>query len=152
MDIRIDVSQMIALGQRSQQAAASVHREINTAMTRSVTQVEADAKRIVPVVTHTLQRSITSTVSNGGLVGQVGTNVPYARYVEEGTGPHEIRPRNARVLAFKVGGKMIFAMSVQHPGSKGRFYMRRAFEQNQAAIQREFDQAAQRVIRTFGAH
>lgn len=146
MDLRIDVSQLVALGQRSQQAAASVRREIETAMVRSTTQLEADAKRIVPVVTHTLQRSITSTVSQGGLVGQVGTNAPYARWVEEGRG--EVVPVRAKALRFVIGGRVIFAKRAGP--AKGRYYMKRAFEQNQGNIQREFDAAAKRVIRTFG--
>lgn len=36
----------------------------------------------------------------------------------EGTRPHIIRPRNAKVLRFKVGGKVVYASLVRHPGTK----------------------------------
>lgn len=43
----------------------------------------------------------------------------YARYVAEGTRPHEIVPRNARALRFTVGGRTVFATRVMHPGTQG---------------------------------
>ena len=42
---------------------------------------------------------------------------PYVEYLEEGTGPHDIFPVNKQSLAFKVGGKTVFAKKVHHPGS-----------------------------------
>lgn len=53
------------------------------------------------------------------LVGAVtagGDLAPYGIYFEEGgTGYYEIRPINARVLAFMSGGKQLFAKVVNHP-------------------------------------
>lgn len=42
----------------------------------------------------------------------------YAGYVAHGTRPHEIRPRNARVLRFEIGGEVIYATKVNHPGTQ----------------------------------
>jgi len=54
--------------------------------------------------------------------------VPYARIHEYGgqTSPHLIVPRNAKALHFMVGGQSVFAMWVNHPGSKipQRSYLR----------------------------
>lgn len=46
--------------------------------------------------------------------------VPYAGILERGgqTKPHIIRPRNVRALHFMVAGAGVFAMKVNHPGSK----------------------------------
>lgn len=44
---------------------------------------------------------------------------PQAKYTDEGTRPHVIRPRSKKVLRFKVGGRVVFARQVNHPGFKG---------------------------------
>ncbi len=54
--------------------------------------------------------------------------MPYAMYVVKGTRPHEIRPVNASVLAFEVGGRMIFTPLVRHPGTQPNPFMQRAVE------------------------
>lgn len=74
----------------------------------------------------------------GGPSIQVGTDDEIYRYVEEGTKPHDIYPRKAKVLRFKPGysaktspgvigsgpggasGKEILRPYVRHPGTKPR--------------------------------
>jgi hypothetical protein len=89
---------------------------------------ERKAKELVGVKTGNLRRSITSTPAKsiGGTVSATwGTNTLYAKHNEFGTDPHQIRPRNKKVLRFKgKAGKYVFARSVNHPGTTGRFYMR----------------------------
>ena len=46
----------------------------------------------------------------------VGSRLNYAYFVHEGTRPHVIRPNSGRVLRFKVGGKIVYARKVNHPG------------------------------------
>lgn len=48
----------------------------------------------------------------------------HAVFIEEGTRPHIIRPRVARVLAFDVGGRRVFAKVVHHPGTQGHHVIR----------------------------
>lgn len=43
---------------------------------------------------------------------------PYAEYLENGTQPHDITPKNASVLHFVVNGNDVFARKVHHPGTK----------------------------------
>lgn len=51
-----------------------------------------------------------------GTVTAGGDLAPYGIYFEEGgTGYYEIRPINARVLAFMSGGQQIFAKVINHP-------------------------------------
>lgn len=50
-------------------------------MSRIVLTVEANVKRVTPVRTGTLRRSITSRVMAAGERGAVGTNLNYARPV-----------------------------------------------------------------------
>lgn len=65
--------------------------------------------------TGTYLRSITSLVQREGMrvVGQVGTNLPYARFLEVGTGLYgprnqRIVPRHARALRWPAGGGQTF--------------------------------------------
>src|SRR3972149_8774556 len=71
----------------------------------------------------------------GSIVKEIGYGeasiqalAPYAVYVEKGTAPHEIRPVNASVLAFEVGGRMVFTPLVRHPGTKPNPFMQLAVE------------------------
>lgn len=48
-----------------------------------------------------------------------GKKAPYGRIIQEGgkTRPHTITPKKAPMLAFVVSGRLVFAKSVNHPGS-----------------------------------
>ena len=86
-----------------------------------------------PRRTGTLKRSITVSNPMLGAEGltaiiRAGAGIKYAPYVEFGTRPHEIRPRRAKVLHWISEGEHVFARRVRHPGTRGQFFMRRAFE------------------------
>lgn len=103
-------------------------------------QIKTAMMLFVPVDTGNLKRSIVIQASPGRYV--IGPNgVPYASYVEFGTGirgefptaPFEIRPRNAKALRFIVNGKPVYAKKVTHPGQRAKPYVRpaaRAFLQS----------------------
>lgn len=59
----------------------------------------------------------------------VGSNVEYAAYVNDGTRPHIIRPRNARALRFMVGGQVVYARVVHHPGTRANPFLDRALRE-----------------------
>jgi hypothetical protein len=92
-------------------------------LSRILAVIEANVKRRTPVKTGNLRRTITSRVERPGVRGVVGTNASYARPVHEGSRPHTIRPRRARVLRFKKGGETIFARFVRHPGTRGQPFL-----------------------------
>jgi len=79
-----------------------------------------------PVRTGRLRQSIMVRLEKDKVA--VGPTVPYAPYVEYGTKPHIIRPVHAKALAFEVGGTLVFAKLVHHPGFAGRFFARGAYE------------------------
>lgn len=58
----------------------------------------------------------------------VGPDVPYAKYVEWDTRPHDIRPKTKKALAFKVNGTTVIVKKVHHPGTKAQPFVRPAFE------------------------
>jgi len=74
------------------------------------------------------------TIDDLNVVVNVGA--PHAVFVELGTRPHMIRAVVAKALRFKVGGRVVFAKSVRHPGTKPQFFMRRAAEETEKRIPR----------------
>lgn len=48
-------------------------------------------------------------------------------YIINGTAPHQIRPRPPkRALRFTVGGRIVFAAAVNHPGTKQNDFLNKA--------------------------
>lgn len=88
MDIKVDVSDLLGMERSYSRITPLVVSEMKSAMTRATLTVERSAKKVVPVDTGHLRRSITHEVkaAPGGVVGKVGSNVPYAKAVEFGTG------------------------------------------------------------------
>lgn len=76
----------------------------------------------------------------GGVTLTFHTAVPYARYVLDGTRPHEIRPRTARALHWKDAGGDHFAQLVNHPGTRANRFPERAIKPLLPVIQGRFKQ------------
>jgi hypothetical protein len=90
-------------------------------LSRRATNVQMGAVRQVGKVTRRLERSIVKRPGadgRGPFVLVVTEGVPYAVWHHEGTDPHVIRARNAKVLSWVSGGERRYATSVQHPGTR----------------------------------
>lgn len=74
-------------------------------------------------------------LKHGRTVGHDLQRAPQALFVNFGTRPHDIRPRDKKALRWSGGGIFHFAKVVHHPGYAGDAYMVRAAD---TAI-REFD-------------
>lgn len=93
-----------------------------------------EQKVLVPRKTGNLGRSIMVGRVTDSYAETIAT-ANYAAYVELGTRPHVIRPRNKKVLRFaprgqgrlsgspRSGGSVVFARRVNHPGTKAKPYM-----------------------------
>lgn len=89
---------------------------------------------LTPVKTGRLRDSIRKDVDESRLQAQIGAVAKHAPYVEFGTRPHLIEPVRARALCFTVGGEIVFARLVRHPGTKPQWFVRRATEETIAAL------------------
>jgi hypothetical protein len=71
-----------------------------------------------------------------GLSARVGPTVSYAKFVSEGTVPHQILPRTARALAFPGGdlGGVVFAKRVMHPGTRANPYVENAVAETRGQV------------------
>jgi hypothetical protein len=86
----------------------------------------------------------------GNLVARWYPRASYAPYVEFGTGPHEIKAVNKRVLANVAEGK-IFGPVVHHPGTKANPFMERIVAAAQPDIETLFVQALEQVNAAIAA-
>jgi hypothetical protein len=69
-------------------------------------------------------------IPNGREVGHDPDAAPHALFVNFGTRPHVIRPKEKKALRWSAGGKFIFAKAVNHPGYAGDPYMVRAADES----------------------
>ncbi|MBT2490649.1 hypothetical protein J7E96_19440 [Streptomyces sp. ISL-96] len=71
------------------------------------------------------------TIEQGpkGLQGVVTCDHPAVRFVLDGTRPHVIRPRRAKALRFDMGGRMVFAKKVNHPGTRANNFLEAALRE-----------------------
>lgn len=94
------------------------------------------ARILVPVDTGRLRASIriesrrTFTLRS---VYTIGSDLEYAAFVNDGTRPHIIRPRRAQALRFRIGGRIVYAKVVHHPGTRARPFLDDALRQVAAA-------------------
>lgn len=83
------------------------------------------AKRQVGVRTGALRQSIhmRHLRDSRGQYVKIGSNLNYALLHHEGSKPHKIYPDRAQALRFVSRGAIIFASSVNHPGTKANRYL-----------------------------
>lgn len=71
--------------------------------------------------------SYRSKSASGSLLITFRSSDPVAPFVINGTRPHMIVPRNAKVLHFRTdAGGSVFAARVNHPGTRANFFASRA--------------------------
>lgn len=94
-------------------------------ISRLGTRVAIRAKMQVGVRTRKLKASIRSETfeARRGPMAQVGSSRDYALLHHEGSKPHTITARRAKVLRFKSKGRIVYAHSVNHPGTKPNRYL-----------------------------
>lgn len=83
------------------------------------------AKNQVDVKTGTLKRSIVMihTRHSYGHKLWIGSKLSYAYLHHEGTRPHRIDAKGPTILRFTKGGRVVYARSVNHPGTRPNRYL-----------------------------
>ncbi|MDD4984189.1 MAG: hypothetical protein PHQ43_00170 [Dehalococcoidales bacterium] len=69
----------------------------------------------------------------------------YGYFVREGTAPHEIRPVRAKALRFQIGGQIVFARKVNHPGTAANPYHVRVYQRLKPQLDEIIQKMGQRV-------
>ena len=117
---------------RGQRVADNTILATGRAMNGLLADCVVEAKQRVPVRTSVLQGSIqmrpARQLDADTLVAYWGSfAVRYARFVEEGTAPHIIRPRTAGALYWPGAAHPV--PLVHHPGSRARPFLKPVAEQ-----------------------
>lgn len=95
-------------------------------MLRRANKVAALAKADCPKNTGRLARSISVRFVPGKNPSiWIGSDVSYAKEVHDGTRPHHIHPKTAKVLRFMHRGRVIYAREVFHPGTRANPFLAR---------------------------
>lgn len=96
-------------------------------MERRVRRVEQEAIRLAP---GSMKLGIRVSIENGpggDFRGRIRSTHPASIYVLNGTRPHQIFPRRpGGVLRFEVGGRVVHARYVNHPGTKPNNFLAQA--------------------------
>jgi hypothetical protein len=117
LDLRIEITDLDKGARKAKAGADSV---IRRGLHRSALAVQREQQLLAPVDEGRLRADIDVEMDSGAIPtwAKIGTKVFYAKFVELGTGlfgplHRLIRPVNAKVLAFAVGGQMLFRRSVK---------------------------------------
>ena len=70
-----------------------------------------------------MQSLFNRAIPGGREVGHDLNRAPHALFINAGTKPHIIRPKDKKALRWVVGNRFIFAKEVKHPGYRGDGYI-----------------------------
>jgi hypothetical protein len=111
-DIRITTAGLDQLAAKFKGAEEIIGRELVTMVDRLTIAGSTESKRRVGVRTGTLRRSLThepARRAGGTVVGAFGTNVPYAKWHNDGRDAIEAK---GKALRFTIGGVVYFRKRV----------------------------------------
>ena len=100
--------------------ADKVNKAVSQELEKTAHRIERQAKELTPIDTGELRRSIVTEGS--GLDYEIGTNLEYSEYIEDGTSPHII---NGNPYLYWEGASHP-VRSVNHPGNRAYLYMETA--------------------------
>ena len=151
MEISIKLVDIDKLKAAFLKAPAIAAGEYSAAIERSAFKIEADAKRAAPVNKESgggnLRQSISSRMT-GTAAAVIESRANYSAYVDQGTRPHIIRIKNAKVLANRRAGRF-FGKIVHHPGTRKNPYFTNAVEGNIGFINDRLKDAMQNILNSI---
>jgi len=141
----IEIKGLNQLQEAIQKSPVMVKKELTSAIKTSVNIIRPIMRGEAPNKTGKLSRNIYARAS--GLRGEIGPNLditPYAIWVNSGTGPYIIRPKNKKALYWK--GALHPVRKVNHPGIKANPFVERTFGQIKGPIQIIFHNTIKKII------
>jgi len=133
-----------AFSQAFQRLSRDIRGAAELIVRKAAERAEGLLRERAPRRTGRMAEDVGSTIY--GRMAIVGFRTHYARFLEFGTRPHEIRPRRARALRFSMGGRIIFARRVLHPGIRPRYLVRAVAEELGGQLSSIFEEVIEHVI------
>jgi hypothetical protein len=85
------------------------------------------------------------TASPAEVVGVLESTAETSVFLNDGTRPHEIVPRNAKALRFETDGRVVFAARAQHPGTQPDPFFDHGVARAEEVLLEELDAALDRI-------
>lgn len=147
----VDLSEYRTLVGRS---LDTIEKQIDRAVEFAAVEGAEEARRVGRYQDRTgkLRSSIVARFisSSGRSVNwEILSPAPYSVFVENPTKPHIIRARNARALRFEIGGRVVFAKQVRHPGTPGFAFMGPGYQQAERTLWRELEKIPGALARVW---
>lgn len=149
MAFKIVVEGLTQLQDDARRAGANIKPLINLVISKSLGLAQANIRRQAPHRTGNLQRSVMIS-SIVDMSGSVLVQERYGAYVEYGTKPHLILPKNKKALFWK-GALNPYAV-VHHPGTRANPFFMRGVDQSIPSIQLEFTNALEQITRQLAGN
>ena len=162
MDIKVEIAHLQELEAALSKCPDAIKRNLKLAMLVSLRNIQRRARQEHNFRSRSgnLERSIdTEIINEWPLKGRVFLNQTltktddggsYGVYVHEGTPPHEIAPKNKRVLRWVGGNGFIFSKRVHHPGTKKDPFLYNAGKNERDKINDIFDRYTLKALKEAG--
>ena len=104
-----------------------IKQKIEMALPSIARRIQNELIMVCPVDTGRLKNSIKVSSTEEGLLIWM---VSYGKFIEFGTPPHLITPKDKQALKFKGGkkGEFVFSKKVKHPGSRPNPFIRNTIQ------------------------
>lgn len=151
MKINVEIKGLEPLKDAFEKAPAQVLNETSKAINKSILQIQNESMKEAPVNKSfgggNLRQNIRARMMTR-LTGIIEALAPYSYWVHEGTAPHIIKAKNAKVLA-NVRTGQFFGKTVHHPGTKPNPFFTRAIKNSGGKIEEFFETAMKNVLKIF---
>lgn len=142
MDFNITIEGLDKIIAGAEEAGANLQPLMKAALNKSAATVQGIAREQAPHRTGNLQRSILYQVDYP--IANVNVNEKYGLYVETGTAPHDIVPKNKKAL-FWAGAANPYKI-VHHPGTRANPFFARAVEMSQEPVKLIYQEVADTIV------
>jgi hypothetical protein len=146
----VDVSALLNLARKCDEASQSVPREMEAAFRRSGPITVSNAQALAPVFTGQLRGGIGFEL-RGSTTLVIKSTAPYSIFVEEGTRPH-FPPVDAVAGWAKAHGivPFVLARAISRRGTRKQPFLKPGVEKSMPAINAELDKALKIVLAKLG--
>lgn len=151
MEISIKIENLDALKAAFLKAPSIAAPLYGRAIEQTAFMIESDAKRNAPVNKQSgggNLRQLISSRMTGKASAIVESKAKYSEWVDQGTRPHIIRVKSARVLANRRTGQF-FGKVVKHPGTRAQPYFTNAVQSGEKFISSELQTALQNILNSI---
>lgn len=142
------IEQLQQRSRKMQKAASELPKHTQDFALDVAVSWEEKAKVLAPRKSGKLSGSMRVDIAGGFPKFKLTLDSPlkYYPFVTNGTRPHLITPKSRKVLRFSAGGSIVFARSVNHPGTKPNKFDRRALEAIKPIIKARQEQLKKKIF------